>query len=112
MDKLAKRALVAAIHHRDFISSSFPFEAIRVEINNVKVTGSPRTSIVKHWGDNAARQLYHDKHIINKIDFDLVWWDGSEKAVYDFPKMFRVFVTKQTSKFCGTNRQLSRIGPR
>ena len=29
--------------------------------------------------------------------------------MYDFPKMFCVFVTKQTSKFCGTNRQLSRI---
>ena len=26
-----------------------------------------------------------------------------------FPKLFRNFVTKQTSKFCGTNRQLSRI---
>ena len=29
-----------------------------------------------------------------------------------FAKMFGVFVTKQTSKFCGTNRQLSRIDPR
>ena len=28
-----------------------------------------------------------------------------------FPKLFRSFVTKQTSKFCGTNRQLSRINP-
>ena len=28
-----------------------------------------------------------------------------------FPKLFCNFVTKQMSKFCGTNRQLSRINP-
>ena len=27
------------------------------------------------------------------------------------PKMFRVYVTKNTSHFCGTNRHLSRIDP-
>ena len=85
VDKLAKRALVDAIHHGDFISSAFPFKAICVEINHVKVTGSPRNSIAKHWGETTARQFYHNKHIINKYDFDLVWWDGSEKAMYDFP---------------------------
>lgn len=29
--------------------------------------------------------------------------------MYNFPKMLRFFVTKQTSKFCGTNWQLSRF---
>ena len=33
-----------------------------------------------------------------------------EKVMYEFPKMFRVFITKRTSKFCGTNWQLSRSG--
>ena len=27
--------------------------------------------------------------------------------MYKFPKMFSIFVTKQTSKFCGTNSELS-----
>ena len=29
----------------------------------------------------------------------------------EYPRMFRVWITKHVSSFCGTNRQLSRIDP-
>ena len=48
---------------------------------------------------------------MNKFDFVLVWWEGVGKAMSDFPDDFHKFVTKQVSKFCGTNRQLSCIDP-
>ena len=39
------------------------------------------------------------KRMINKYEFQLVWWDGIENAMVGFAKIFQVFVTKQTSKF-------------
>ena len=36
-------------------------------------------------------------------------WDEVELAMWGFPKQFCMFVTKQVSKFAGTNRQLSRF---
>ena len=58
-----------------------------------------------------AREFFHSRHIVNRHNFNLIWWDGVESEMKSFPKMFRNFVTKQVSKFCGTNRQLSRIDP-
>ena len=53
--------------------------------------------------------MYHEKHMINKYEFNLVLWDGVNKVMHDFPKMFWVFIAKQTSIFCDTNRQFSWI---
>jgi hypothetical protein len=111
VDKLAKKALMAAVASEEFISSCFPFEHIRVEVAGVKVTGSPKKAFIKYWGRKTAMKLYHDKKILDKRFFHHVWWDGAGAVMDKFPKMFRLFVTKQTSKFCGTNRQLSRYDP-
>ena len=111
VDVLAKCALIAGIVERDFISSCFPFEHVRVKLGNRKVTGSPRKAIEDYWGERTARDFYHRKHIVNKHEFHLVWWEGCAQVMHAHPKMFRVYVTKNTSHFCGTNRQLSRIDP-
>ena len=55
------------------------------------------------------RQLYHDRNIIHKRDFHLVYWTGVEQVMSSYPEMFQTWVTKQVFHFCGTNRQLSRI---
>ena len=112
VDKLAKKMLIFSVRCQEFISSHLPFERVRVILDGAKMTGSPKTALTRHWGTVAAREFFHDQHIINKYDFNLVYWDGVEAAMLGFPKMFRVYVTKQASKFCGTNRQLSRIDPR
>ena len=107
VDGLAKNALIAGVGEQEFISSKFPFERLLVELDGVKVTGAPRMAFERHWGAKIARKLYHEKHMINKYEFNLVWWDGVDKTMYDFPRMFRVFVTTQRSKFCGMNCRLS-----
>ena len=94
-----------------FIESALPFEHITVSCGGRKMTGSPRKAFEAYWGEATARQFYHDKRLVSKYDFHLVWWDGAGTAMNDFPKMFRTYVTKNTSKFCGTNRQLSRWDP-
>jgi hypothetical protein len=111
VDKLAKVGLIAGVTDDDYISSDFPFEQLRVSIDGKKVTGSLRSAFNQHWSHRTAREFFHERGIVSKYEFHLIWWDGVEKAMFGFPQMFRTFVTKQCSKFCGTNRQLARIDP-
>ena len=108
-DELASEALLAAISTQLFISSNFPFEDIRVFVGGKKIIANPRRAISNHWGGKVARELYHDRSIIHKRDFHLVYWDGVEEVMASYPEMFQTWVTKHVSHFCGTNRQLSRI---
>ena len=110
-DKLAKQSLVTSVAEGDYIDQELPFEQVRVSLGGRKVVGSLRKAISKHWSNRTAREFYHAKRIVSRYDFNIVYWEGMEAAMHDFPKMFRVFTTKQVSKFCGTNRQLSRIDP-
>ena len=82
MDNLAKRALIADVVEQEFISSKFPFKGLSVELDGVKVTGSPLTAFEQHWGEKTTRNLlYHEKHMINNYESNLVWWDGMEKVI-------------------------------
>jgi hypothetical protein len=44
-----------------------------------------------------------------KIDFNLIYWEGMDKVIKSFPEMFCVWITKQVLHFNGTNCQLSCI---
>ena len=70
-------------------------------------------SFIQHWAYKTAKKLYHDKEIIDKQEFHLVWWDGVEKVLLLFPKMFRVWLTNmflsvvlQTDSYLGLINQL------
>ena len=103
VDGMAKKVLITAVVEHESISSKFPFKKMRVEMNDTKVTGSPRAALEHHWGYTAAKEFNHSKRMINKYEFQLVWWDVIEKTMVGFPKMFRVFVTNQTSFFVVQN---------
>ncbi len=49
--------------------------------------------------------LFHTKNIVMKEDFHLVWWDGLGATMSGYPKMYRVWLTKHISEFCGSNVQ-------
>ena len=111
VDRLAKVALLAGVETEEFIDNDFPFESLRLIVDGTKATGSLQAAVVEDVGRRRARNWYHARKIIHRAHFNLVWWQGVGRSMLSFPQMFRVFVTKQTSSFCGTNRQLSRINP-
>ena len=110
-DLLARTRLIEAFHTGTYIEGNFPFEDIRVHCDEKKVTSSPSKAIHKFWSYRTARALFHSKRRINQEHFHLIFWNGVGRAMRSFPKMFRIWVTKHVSHFCGTNRQLHRINP-
>lgn len=109
VDNIAKKSLISAVLNNEFIHNFFPFEQVRVVLGSKKLTSSPKRAFDKFWGYRTAKTLYAQRKIISRQDFHLVWWDGVERFNYKVPKMFSVWLTKQTSHFAGTNLQLHRI---
>ena len=48
VDKLTRLALATGVGDEDFILNDFPFEQVRIKLDGVKVTGSPRYAIQMH----------------------------------------------------------------
>ncbi len=104
-DKLVKTALLSAIAGGHVMTGDFPFEVVKLEISGKWVRGSPRQALDSDWGFWSARELFHEKNILSRDDFHLVWWDGLAEAMARYPKMYRVWMTKHVSGFCGNNVQ-------
>jgi len=109
VDELAKNTLRAACLNRQFISNLFPFEQVRFSVCNNKIASSPKNAIMAAWADDTAQDVFHNRNIIDRSNFDLIWWASVEITMTSFPKMFQVWWTKEVLPFCGTNRQLSKI---
>ena len=105
-DRLAKTALIYAASSGSFIDPNFPFEQLRISTNK-RVTGSIRAAIDRHWGHSTAKRFFNDTSIISTANFDLVWWDGVETATKSFPKLYRLWLTKQVTECCRSNLQMS-----
>ena len=110
-DDLVDENLVRSVADEKYIKGVLPFDDVRLSVGAKRVTGSPTEAIVNFWGSKVARDLFHSRKIIHRRVFNMVYWDGVEAAMKEFPELFRVWVTKQVSHFCGTNRQLSKIDP-
>jgi hypothetical protein len=109
MDTLAKRALMAAITNRDFITSIFPFEHIVMKCGGQKNHSSPTKAIYRWWGCNTARRLFHCKDIVKAQYFDYIYWDGMDHLMNKkFPRMFCNFLTKHVSRCNGSNYFMSK----
>ena len=87
------------------ITGDFPFETVKLTLSGKRECGSPRQALKTDWGYRFARDLFHKKDILLKEDFHLVWWEGLGEAMAWYPKMYRVWLTKHVSGFCGNNVQ-------
>ena len=105
-DELADLGLRHAVESGRYISSVFPLEPLRFMMGKQKLVSSPKKSFLLFWGKRHARRFLHAKGIVSKYNFHLVWWDGLERIQKCFPKMLRVFLTKQVADCSGTNQQL------
>jgi hypothetical protein len=104
-DKLAKDALISAISGGSTIEGDLAFEVVKFSFLGNQVHGSPRQALEVDWGYCAAQALYDTKNIIRSEVFHLVWWDGLSTVISHYPKMYRVWLTKHVSDFCGNNVQ-------
>ena len=108
-DVMAKEHLTRAFLEDDVFTGIFPYEQFVLYTGKDKITSSPASSIHRWWSYKTARALFHNKKMIDIEDFDLIYWKGMGKVMKEYPRMFRIWVTKHVSHFCGTNRQLNRI---
>ena len=72
--------------------------------------GSPTTAIYNWWGYNKAHTVFHSKRIVDKSNFNLIYW----KEMYGIMRkrlseMFRVFITKHVTGTCGINTRLLKV---
>jgi hypothetical protein len=58
-------------------------------------------------GPFVSNFFFHAKKISLSAHFDSIWWLGYKRAIADYPKAFRSFITKQVSGWCGCNSKLS-----
>jgi hypothetical protein len=107
VDRLAKKALKAAHCTRQFIRGTFPYTQIWVTMGGKKVTGPLHLELGEFWGCSTTRRFFNKKGITLSAHFDTVWGTGYDWAISGYPKLFRSFITKQVSGWCGCNSKLS-----
>ena len=95
-----------AIASGTILTGNLPFKTLCFLVSGKKVTGSPRTALEAAWGYRAAETLFDEKDLIWKSGFHLVWWAGMGAAMAQYLKMYRVWLTKHASEFCGNNVQM------
>ena len=108
VDNEAKRYLRHRIRHErcGFTQSSMEKEGWRCYVYGKKVTKNPTELLRRgYWGRSTL--LYFDKHdSLDESAFDLVDWDSMYDAMHSFPDLYRMWVTKHVTGWCGTNRKL------
>ncbi len=67
---------MSAIAGGSIISDNVPFNPVKFNLKNNRLSGSVRHSLEADWGYRAAQTLFSDKNIIQAGDFHLFWWDG------------------------------------
>jgi hypothetical protein len=55
------------------------------------------------WTTNTDRSSLH----LRIISDEIIWWYGMDIATSSFPKMYKIFVSKQVLGWCGTNSKVS-----
>jgi hypothetical protein len=108
-DTQAKLALEQSIRTNRFISSTWPFETVRVYKGRTKITASIRKSLEFAWGREIAKSLYIKRGITDSAGFEKIAFHSIGRAMDSFPRGFRVWVCKEVSHFAGTNRMLSKF---
>ena len=107
VDDLAQSSLRETCSSEKFFDGIYPNEDFVIIMRGAKITGPIREALEQHWGRTEATRFFDFKHIVDSHNFDLIWWDGVGKAMASYPKMFRIFVSKQVSGWCGSNSKQS-----
>jgi hypothetical protein len=108
-DSLAKDYLDFAIKAGRKSPIAFPHESAVVLVDDEKCTGDPGPPIRNAISHRAMRAtLVGRKDYVSYQSFDDTDWNALEGATASFPDLYAMWMTKQASRFCGTNQQLQR----
>jgi hypothetical protein len=107
VDHLAKKALLAAHISNQYFDGVFPLEDFQVHTDGRKLTGPTNSSLEEHWERARAKRFFDVKGIVRSSKFNSIWWAGLHRAITSYPKMFRIFISKQVSGWCGSDSKLS-----
>lgn len=83
-DCLAKLALLHAHSSNELFDGAY----FIISFRGIKSTGLICSSLELYWGRDEARQLFNNKNIISNRDFAHIWWEGFERAMASYPKIF------------------------
>jgi hypothetical protein len=107
VDRLANKALKAGHCTGQYIRSTFLNEQIWITLGGRKAIGSLWVELEEFWGRSTAKRFFHEKGIVSLFHFDSIWWSGYGRAMSEYHKPFRRFITKQVSGWCRCNSILS-----
>ena len=107
VDELAKVSLQLGVQTGRFAASELPLEDVWLTREGKKITGSVGNNLREQWARKSAKRYFDEKNIVLEENFDLVWWECIDKAGMNWTQMYKVWVTKQVSDCCGTNKRLS-----
>jgi hypothetical protein len=108
-DAIAKATLIDCYHTNKFNTPEYPGESIRLYIDGHKVASSIKSALYRAWGSRSAKLLLNKRNIVRARHFHLVDWESLGRAMQKLPQMYRVWVTKHVSGFCGIHKHLVRM---
>jgi hypothetical protein len=59
-------------------------------------------------GKSQSHEIFDVNGIVRSSKFDSIWWAGFHRAIASYPKMFRIFISKQVLGWSGSNNKLLR----
>jgi hypothetical protein len=88
-----------------------PLEALGVFAGKTKVTCG-RGDVLRYWAHRTvAKRVFTKCNILMPDEFDEVAWRAVHSALWDVPRMFQIWATKQVMEIAGTNEMQSKYKP-
>ena len=109
-DSLAKGAVSRGMRssRRRAVHQTLPFERAAVVVDGVKQTRDVGDSLRFSMGKLEAEKFYTSELGWSKSTFRSVGWEELDSALARKPDMYREWLAKQASGFCGTQAMVSR----
>jgi hypothetical protein len=109
-DAMAKSAVWRALPlpHRDAVHQQLPFERASVIVDGVKQTTSAADALRFSLAKQQASHFYTAELGWTAGNFNAVGWEELDAALSNKPQMYKQWLAKQASGFCGTQRMVSR----
>jgi hypothetical protein len=85
-----------------------PLEALGVFAGKTKIT-SGRGDVLRYWAHRTvAKRVFTKCKILMPDEFDEVAWRAVHSALWEVPRMFQIWATKQVMEIAGTNEMQSK----